>query len=491
MRARQTLCAALLPLLAVALAGTARADESLADKRVAIAVQDMPLSDVAKLLSRQTGAQVAVHPGVAGHRVSLRLDGVPLASALTLVAEVADAEVGQTDTGYLLRRPSDPVQGKYVPLTEPVHTAPLPKRDRLTKAKVACQHVAPSEIAAYFGSMGVKAGPDGLVTTMPGPQPVALTHTTLVRRDGEDAVLKLHRDELVEAIEDRFEVRWHATPAHAAGTPHRYSQAGRAGASLRIPDGVRAVLGFDPSKTLVIAGEAEAVARFQEMAKTLDTPPANIALQARYYLVPVGAVDGLGLPWTLTNADSGRALLRYATAPQATAEAALARTGGIAFDTSVASVKNVQPAVLSFTRWLSSQAPAEPGIDLATALAPDAKAVMATTDVKVVTWLSGGQLNVHVDPAFGDVVVDTADGADWGAATLSTATPALSAALTAKPGESIVLGGLVPVRNYRAPGAGRLLSTLPLIGELYRVDKQPLDSKAVVIVLTPSVVPAR
>lgn len=444
----------------------ALAQVSPLETAVNLSVHDAPLSQVVAGLGTQSGAKISAEPGVANTRVTVELQGVQLGTALHALAEITGLKVGEVAGGYLFTAAGN---AGLKPIEAP-NANPL-KRGKVKKIRYECKNLLPSVLAGYFGRPGVRGTGTGLEPAA-ATKPV-LNQTCLVRRDGESAAQKAEHEQLLAVVSQRLAERWDAV---AKGTD-KLEHAGCSGA-MPVPAGVAVVIGYDPTKSLIAVGDAVAVEHFRQMAAELDRKASRIELKARYFVLPAASVDKLGLKLWSMPSESGNSTVKVVQGELGAVSAQLAQAAVTeVFDSATVTVDNARPAVFSASRLLG---PA-PGAS------QDAPSGLATTDVKVVPWLTASGIVLHVEPAFGDVLLDLDKGAA-GRTGKVVGLPCTCVDVVVSPGNSLVVGGAQPRGAWRAPEAGRALAGLPLAGDLYRPAGDAASDKVVVVVLsaTPS-----
>lgn len=441
------------------------------ERLVDLHVRDEPLAAVARAIAEQAGIDLRVHASIRELRVTVHLHQVPVGQAITLLAEVNGLQVGRLDGALLLRRASDQPEASYQPVKEADLPGPPLDRTKVRKVQIHCEHARPSEIAACFGRPGLRVGPGGL-TLYEAPAPTfGMAHTSLVATEGE--VLPPHLYVQISQAQARFQSRW---AGGDPSDPHSLTNA-----ALRMPAGVIAMLGFDPTSTLVIVGEPAAAEAMGELAQQLDAEPQRIGLRVSYLLVPAKALEGTGLAWQDVPTEGSHATLRAAITGDLAALTAAA-TGG-PFETPLLSLGNVQAQVLSFTRVLQ---PAEAAL-APSLVAEGVQSVVATTDLKVVPWVveQDGKpaLALSIQPAWGEVVVDLSQADRTGEINLASRVPCGPALVTVPSGSNVVLAGLTPTGG--TAGASALLGQLPFVGALFRQPADGADPVAVVVIIRP------
>jgi hypothetical protein len=492
MAAKRWMLVGWVALVAAAVA-PARADVSPLDRLVDLSVQNAPLSAVVAQLSADTGATVEAQPSVADVCVTLDLHGVTLHTALDMLCEVAGLTVGQIGDKVILRSTVDRMEGvRPLPPANP----PL-KRDQVKKIKYACTQLLPSQLAGYFGRPAIHhtGAAGGLQPAAPTKYSLSLTPVMLSEHDTADQ--KMCSDMMLAEARKRFEARWGVQaasgigvqgvePIGAVGTA-AFGATGRA--PIEVPAGVLAVIGYDPGKSLIAVGRPEAVDKFELMAKELDRNAGPVELRAHYYVVPASAVAGLGLGWMTQTTPSGTGQLRYAIGAVNTVASKLSDAAGkAAFDADPVTVDNGRPAVLALSRRLGG-ATATDSCFSTPLDAKDVEGVLATSDLKVVPWAIGGadahRFAVQIEPVFGDVLVALKQSGNEVAK--STALPRSYANLGVALGQTLVFGGVAPSAGWKSPDACRLLSGLPLCGDLYRGAGDPAPESVVIVTVTPLV----
>ena len=447
-----------------------------ADKPVNLDLKQVTIAAAAAQISDAGGFKVDVDEAAGKDSVSLQLRGATPELALKVLAEATGLELTRVDQGYALRKPEQAKPARSdAPGWENL------KRDKVKKLTYPCQHAKASEIAQYFGQVGLKSSGSDVVLEHAKPVQPTLTQAWLpATPDVDNPVLKGRQQATKATVAERLQARWDdgqkATKAPRAG-----------GAFIALPAGISVIIGYDPSKTLIVVGKPKAVDAFLPTAQHLDAEPVAMQIGVSYLLVAPGQIDKLGLKWSQTTGPSGLGALSLATTERATITDGLARTGGTkSVDGEPLSVTAGRPVVLSLSRTLAPNVKVGSCLNVAPELAKSLAAVVTTLDLKLQAWPATGKgpCSLLIDPVYGDVVAQFAD--DKGQAFVSTAVPQVATLAELRRGHSLVLRGILPVGKFRAPDACPLLGELPLVGPLYRTADAAASAWDVLVVLTPA-----
>ncbi len=462
-------------VLLLGLGRTACAADLAADPRVSLSAHDEPLSTVVERLSQAAGCVVAAQRNVASRRVSLQLDQVPLTLALQLLAEVAGLEVSKVDQVYLLHRAETPPGGAFTPLVDQPGQRPVLDRERLVKKLLLCRNQPPSRLAATFGRRGVVGRPGGLTIVRAEAPPAPTSHTFLGHRTEAVAV----RDRLLDEAQVRFQKRW-SEPSTATDEQGHPLQS-----PLAVPEGITAVIGFDPSSRLIVVGDEAAVDTFVALAEELDTPAGRLRLNATAFVLPAEQVEQLAFEWTPTAVAQGATARLAVSGSEAAEQILTAAAGNNRFALEPLVVDNATPASFGLSLGFSFAGAIDDCTGLPVTAVPQVDWLVATCDLKVVPWrTAGGGVSLAVTPALGEVLMELTNGAAEGRAALNTTVPGVAARARLAAGHSLVLAGVDPVGDYRAADACPLLAHLPLVGEIYRPAEVPANPLRVVVLLS-------
>ncbi len=443
------------------LASVALADS---DKRVSLEVRQATLAQVADAISRQGEVRVLVDEEVRGERVSLKLSGVPVSLALSMVAEAAGLMVESLPEAdsYRLRRPP---KGAARP-TQPGSTGWVPlDREKVRKVNLVCRNVAPSQIAGYFGAAAIKESPAGIVVEHPTPLLPSLVHGWVPAPTlADENAVRDDRYAYEPEVLQRFGDRWSVTEA---GTPRR-SRA--LGPFLSLPAGIHVMIGYDPAATLVLVGDPGVIDGFKDLVTQFDQPQRAVTLETRFLSMAASEVPQLGLTWSEPQPGAGPGLLATAV----TEASRLMRPGlaGRVGNGPLLSSASGRPMVLSLTRVLAA-GPGHQGCEgMSSDVSKSLQAVLATTDLKIVCWPRSGQagapLAVLLDPVFGDLLARFTAGNKTGTATMASVVPLARTIAEVRPGSTLVVRGAAPTGGLKSAESCSLLAELPLVGALYR-----------------------
>ncbi|MBI2300888.1 MAG: hypothetical protein HYU66_18415 [Armatimonadetes bacterium] len=460
---RRMVVGMLIPFTVVA----ALADDAGAQRAVTLTLDNVPLAEAAARIGAAGGFDITVDRAAGEARVSLQLAEVPPQAALQLLAEVTGLEVVARDRAgaFLLRRGNgvtppgrlDTDAGSLFPL----------HRDKVRKLKMVCRHASASAIAGYFGRPALKEGADGLALRKPDAVAPTLYHAWLPS-PGDAAALTSHRADLQDEVVKALNRRWTGDAERArACSPF-----------VRMPDGVAAMIGYDPTATLIMVGEPAAVTALYGLVEHLDAPVADVELGTRFLSVSPEELAQLGLEWIAQPTHTGVATLQYALVDPARLPAGSAGPS--------LALGQAKAAVVGLTRVLEPKDPASGCHGVSPEMLRKVTAFAATCDLKVRAWpAADGPTVVLLDPVFGHVTMRLANGDGGGLAGVDTAVPCLCSHVVVPAGKALVLRETVPAGDFRAPDACPFLARLPLVGAAYQRDAAPAGGSVVLLALTP------
>lgn len=278
----------------------------VAEDLVSINVQDAKLSEICVMLSRAASVNVVAASDVKDRRMSLALTNVPLTDVLEVIAETNALEVRKTGSTLILTRPrSQPSAPPWArepwPPTAPrppwaydnagPHLAPTdsppamtrpgqPLTPLLTRAigpsvrrTIRLRYAVPSRIAALFGQRSVEITKEGRTSWLAAePQrPAGAINLG-------DATYRALPEDLDRAAEPLV-----------APVPPTWP------APLELPDGISALVGCDLLSALIVVGEPAAIDELTELVGKLDQPPQPCSCAVSLALLPASTARASGL----------------------------------------------------------------------------------------------------------------------------------------------------------------------------------------------------
>ncbi|HAZ62779.1 MAG TPA: hypothetical protein DCZ72_04105 [Armatimonadetes bacterium] len=472
-----------LPLLAALLLAlpAARAQEEALTRNVSLTVQDATLGHIASLLSEQADVPIVAQPSVAETLVSMNLRGVTLRTALEMLGEAAGVSVGLVGEQFILRNRFEAVAGGFRPLGT---IAPKLRRDHVRKLVYHTQHLQPTDLAAIFGRGGVhRSGPGGGLEAAP-PTSYSFVRAPLFAPadlSGAERALVAR----MEAEEhERFTRRWAELGGGGAAHP------GCRGA-LALPEGINAVIGYNPGGELVVVGEPDSIAPMNTLIRELDTAPREFTLQATATLLPAAAYTRLAQGWETATSAFDNATMRYRMGTPAELATAITAAGGAPVALAPLELAAAKPAVLALTRLITPELRELEGCATTPLIASQVASALVATDLKIAAWPVAANpaqgYRVQLEPVFGDALLGLRD-SSAGLIAKSSALPCTATTLTVGPGRAVALAGIAPSAGTNQTEACGLLASLPLSGDFYRGPGEPAADQ--VVVLTLQIVPA-
>lgn len=450
------------------------AQEGPGQKPVTLSLQNATLADAADALSQAGGIEITIERALRDARVSLQVTDVPAEIALKLLAEVAGLVVVDLNRpgAYLLQRTEQGTKPQPVGGSETI-TLPL-RRGEVKKVRIRCANVPASSIAGYFGRPGITQAGEAVHLVASASTTPEMFHAWLPAEPGVEAeTWQATRDSLGEAVRSSFYRRW------AGGGPADQANS-TCSPFLRLPDGIAAVIGYDPASSLIAVGDPAATEAFKAMVAKFDVPDAGIDLGVSFIATTVMGAQTLGLKWQELPSMSGRGTLEAALVDHGALKDAV--TGPFIRTT------NAAPVVVGLTRLVVPTDRSGQCEGFSEAVARNVAALAATTDLKLRAWLTGkgGQRSttLFVDPGYGhvDVELNQRGNAEL---TLDSAIPCVASPVEVPAGKTLVLRQVNPVDDYRAPDACPFLAKLPLVSLIYRPNNVAKDKTQVLVAITP------
>ena len=458
MSAKRTLGLGLMSLLVWASAVWA---EPLVDLNLA----DLTLGEAAAMLSKMDGVTVAVDPAVAPKTVGVVVEQMPLSVALQLIAEAGGLTLTSPQPGAYLLAPAGPASA-----TKAVWT-PL-RRGEVVKELLTTSRISPSKMAGYFGRPGLMAVDGRTVLQHPALTTPKLLSAWVPDEPQSAAKAATVRSTLGGNLEAQQAARWSDKREETGCGPF-----------LRLPKGVRAVIGFDPMHELIVVGTADGVKQFAGLVAELDNEPASVTVGLRLLRLSAAEIDKLGLNWTATSTGSGNAEARTATVPAEQLAALLAKAPAAKQATGpTMTLTATQPVVLSLAAVSVMGTPGEACPGLPEAMVPDIESVMACADMRLMAWRrNDNTLAMLIDPVIGISAAGLKQAGQK--AELTQPVPCVAMLHNVPAGQALVM------REFTANQAPErvcpMLGELPLVGSLFNPASSTDRGWEAVLVLVP------
>lgn len=459
MSAKRTLGLGLVSLLVWASTVTA---EPLVDLNFA----DLTLGQAAEMLSQMEGVTVSVDGALVTKKVGLAVEQLPLAVALQLIAEVGGMTLTSPHPGAYHLAPASPDAA-----TKAVWT-PL-KRGEVIKDVVAPQRLKPSSIAGYFGRPGLTMVNGHVVMQHPEEALPELASAWVPDDPGTAPAAAAARARLGATLAAELQTRWSAPDRSAPD----------AGPFLRLPKGVRAVIGFDPVGKLIVVGEPEPVKLFHELVAAFDHEAAGVKVSTTVLRLAPADIKALGLSWNESKTWSQNGQARTATV-------AVDKLAGLLSKAPAARVtagpelalSSTRSVVLSLAAISVMGSPNESCPGLPAAMVTDIESVLASLDVRLMAWPQADQsLALLVDPVLGVSVAGLKQAGQK--AELSQTVPCVAMLHNVPAGQALLLREFVGAQAPERSCA--LLGQLPLVGSLFNPASSTDRGWEAVLVLVP------
>jgi type II secretory pathway component GspD/PulD (secretin) len=327
------------------------------DQTVNLDVKDATLAEVASLLAKSAGVNVAPTSEVKDQRITLTLTDVPVLELLNVIARMNNLVVDRVGNTYLLAKAGTKVDGGPAVgggggLAPPVVAAPARVTVQLPRAATSQTRPAPgsengpgtayvptvpvarphedtrlgsptkpvkgpmrrqsiylkwakaSEVAAMFGRPSI-------FTTMTGESRMEMAQTNgpRVHVDLGDTI---NRTDAIINMVRRQQERSQFQPPTTIGInglestrdqfgQQQQQQGQQQQAMFELPEGIQALVGYDLLSALIVVGEPDAIEELQAIIALLDLPPKQIEVEARFVTLSVSDANAHGIIWTLTD----------------------------------------------------------------------------------------------------------------------------------------------------------------------------------------------
>ncbi len=347
---------------------------------------DLTLGQAAEMLSQMEGVTVTIDGALLTRKVGLAVEQLPLSVALQLMAEAGGLILTSPQPGAYHLAPASPASA-----TTAIWT-PL-KRGEVVKDVLTPQRLSPSSIAGYFGRPGLTMVNGHVVMQHPDEAKPELAAAWVPDEPASAAAAAKARERLGATLAAEQATRWSA--------PDRSGP--EAGPFLRLPKGVRAVIGFDPVGKLIVVGEGEAVKLFADLVTSFDVATAPAKVSTKLLRLAPADLAAMGLTWTESKTWSHNGQARTATVGLDQLEALLGKpaagrvTAGP--DLTLSDRKSV---VLSLSAISIVGSPNENCPGLPMAMSADIESVLASLDVRLMAWPQADKsVSLLVDPVLG------------------------------------------------------------------------------------------
>ncbi len=514
-------------------------------QKVELDIVNANLLSVVQGIRLQSGAQIVIVGGEKSYQpVTLTVSG-SLDDVLRYVAQSAGATVGKDDNGVYTFRPvssdNSDNTGAYVqPQQAPqpvVQQAPVPAAS-MHWEKIVLENVDPNFILNMINdSDGYRdsdpftnpanhispAQPtDTVAPVMAGPSAVTVNETNNGRTSSEEPSVPMSGNQFGSAgnqanrSNDSRQDQANQFGGFQPGGGQQFNpfggggaaqpggalpgNIGAAGANLR-PQGIDAIIANEQDNALIVRGTAEGIAELKQIINFLDRAPKQVQIKVDFITASVADVNNFGISWDLIPAPNidvgfngpgidGTAGSTYLTFAQgnlvARMQAILTRTKGKVISAPEITCTNNTAGTINFSQQIPYQT--------STTVAQGSGNAVTGTQVNFLTV----QNSLTVTPRInGDNSVSLLLApilSTPGTPTFSGGPPPVSQQSirtyrTVANGDTMVLGGLVSKNETNLVEKVPFLSSLPIIGSLFRTRNLNTSDVELLVFVTPTVLP--
>jgi len=427
---------------------------------------DLTLGQAAEMLSQMEGVTVTVDGALVGKKVGLAVEQLPLSVALQLMAEAGGMVLTTPQPGAFHLAPAGPASA-----TTAVWT-PL-KRGEVIKDILTPRRLAPSRIAGYFGRPGLTMVNGHAVLQHPDEAMPELASAWVPDDPAAAAAAAKARARLGATLNAEQQARWSA--------PDRSGP--DAGPFLRLPKGVRAVIGFDPVGKLIVVGQPDAVKLFDGLVAAFDAEPASFKVSSRLLRLAPADIQALGLNWTESKTWSQNGQARTATVAIDKLAGLLAKpAAGRLTNGPELTLSSTKSVVVSLSAVSVMGSPNESCPGLPEAMAADIESVLASLDVRLMAWPQADRsVALLVDPVMGVAAAGLKQAGQK--AELSQTVPCVAMLHNVPAGQALLMREFVGAEAPERTCA--MLGELPLVGSLFNPASSTDRGWEAVLVLVP------
>ncbi len=531
---------ALWTLGAAFFAGPVRAQQYAApasnEQLVSLDVRDARLEDVIKILTMRTGiTNISIVPPEAGKSyglVTTTLADQPLSKVLRVVANTARAVVSQEDGIYYLR-----------PLTANDSSAAAAASPRLNSADVSQAVVVPAIAPAPARVSGPKQTVKIRLNFM---QPSVLKNTlydsTYLHADELDADAVMNPKPSAQplpiilnggggggdlsAANNGYSAGRQGYPGGGGGGGFGGGlaggggfggqgggggglaggggglgggQAGGGAGNALLPEGVTNVIAYDADNSVLVTGDPEGIAAFQDLVRLLDVPPRQVLIKVEFIDVGIQELDSFGIDWRIrpagnldiatTSVGSGGSIsLAYASGNAVAAlRAALTRTNINVVQSPIVTTVNNGIGFVTISDIV-------PTFQQSQIVTGNGNVITQTTqrDIPSVNGLvvqprinGDNSISLFVQPQLSSFTLVPGPAGTIGAQIRNRT---VGATRRIRNNETMVLGGFITRSDARATNRVPILSDLPIIGSLFRSRERTVSGTETLVFLTPTII---
>lgn len=540
-RIRATACVAAL-ITAVLLCGLAAHAGG-----IMLQIKEVPLKEVVGLLMQQSGANVVIQDAsTLDRRVTASLNDVPLEKALDYIVRSAGVSYRKMEDGtYIIGGsisdvpplPKEEVAADLAPVVETQPAPEAPRPQETFTAVIKLKHTRPSETLALLGWTGRNPMPtyDVVHTTLNksgGPRQdggLYLTNTRGETYDASHGAFTQNGQRTIPSIDPAslnpgagrtadwstgaaqypesgvsrpYQAQPGAPPRPGGPTTTTTTTSPTAtttGQDFLMPEGITAVRPFDLDNSIIAMGTEDGIAKLKQVIKMLDVAPKQVQIKAEFVEVRTNDVKAFGIDWSLQRINesfatafnpTGDVVIGFATGNlTAVLRTQLTTNIGTVVNSPIISTINNMPATIEINQqipyWQS----------MATVVGDNnvinqsyVNYLDVSTRLLVTPRVNGdGTITMQLQPQ----VEDTGSlytGPD-GTVIPETRGQALTTMRRVANGETIVVGGFIRKNDSQSFKKIPVLSSLPLVGSLFRTVNKTTEDRELLIFVTPTIIP--
>ncbi|MDH7602022.1 MAG: hypothetical protein QHI38_07730 [Armatimonadota bacterium] len=550
LKRRQRVCRSALAvcvwLTAAALAGLAVCP-SAAESGITLQIREAPLKDVITLLMQQSGANLVIADNaMLEKRITASLTDVPLEKALDYIVKSAGVSYRKMPDGTFIIGSAfteEPVITQQTPAVLPpvVEPASNPEPQEKQYAVVKLIHSRPSEILRLIGWEGTnpltnaeppmpervtrresRSNPGGVYMTTPQGNTVNLRGGVKFE-NGQPVVptidpTGLNRQTGAGRSADEFTGVGQQYPGRPPGYPPGYTptQAGtRPGTTTTgqpgttttttqqtgnflWPEGVDDARPFDLDNSIIVKGTPDGIERFKKIIRMLDVPPKQVQVKAEFIEVTTTDVKAFGIDWALQRLNesfatsflpAGNVVVGFATGNlTAQLRAQLTSDVGRVINSPLISTINNQNAYISISRNIPYWVSMATVVDNNIINQSTPQWISVETFLDIMPRVNGdGTITMVLRPGVSDTGQQIR-GPD-GTVIPEERTQELYTQRRVANGETIVVGGFIRKNESGSIAKVPILSDLPIIGSLFRMNSRTTEDRELLIFITPTIIP--
>ena len=540
-----TFAAALSLSLAGGLGSAAFAQNSASpmDRTLSIELRDVRLEAAISALSGTTGLNnvvVEAIPGKSFQLVNVKLVDQPLSRALAAIAASAGGILTQEDGIYYLRPKTEndsaptakpaPIPQPNAPVADAVPVGPRRVSSRDTQIqRVRLNYLVPSEfVDSLDNPMFLRmAREDALFQPAknPGPQPINLNNGQFANPAGAGSPLPSTIEPSPNGVSGAVGAStgrdgdslsqgqrggrggggggqngFQGGPGGPGGAGGVGGQGGNQQRSIR-PDGINNIIANDADNSLLVEyDDVEGLNRLREIVRLLDVPPKQVIIKAEFVNVSVSDADSFGIDWRFqpagnidvqlppqSQSGSPSLLLAYASGNAvANLRAALTHNTSNLLQAPIISTTNNRAASINVNTTVSiAQTVVIPVLNGPAVTATQQVPVTASNGLTVLPHINGdNSISLAVQPQLQTVNLRADGGFDATSEALTTYRRIAN-------GETMVLGGFINKQDNLNIQRVPLLSSLPIIGNLFTQRDHSITGSEVLVFITPTIIEDR